>query len=64
MSMVESGSYGSAKKNWCTFACGLNKSGQLGQGDKENVSTFQPIERLIAAKVALVACGGHHTLML
>ena len=64
MSMIESGAYGSAKKNWCTFACGLNKSGQLGQGDKDNVSTFQPIERLIAEKVDLVACGGHHTLML
>jgi alpha-tubulin suppressor-like RCC1 family protein len=62
--MVESGMYGSAKKYSGTFACGLNKSGQLGLGHKDNVTLLQPIEGLIGQKVDLVACGGHHTLIL
>jgi len=64
MTMVECRQFGSSKKSWTVLACGLNKSGQLGQGDKANVSTFRPIERLIGERVDLVACGGHHTLML
>jgi len=64
MRMVESGQYGSAKKYWSTFVCGLNKSGQLGLGHKDNQNLLIPINRLIGEKVDFVACGGHHTLLL
>lgn len=59
-----SGEYGSAKKLWCVFTCGLNKSGQLGLGHRDNVPTLNPIDMCIGEKVDLVACGGHHTLLL
>ena len=64
MRMVEQKSYGSAKKLSGVFSCGLNKSGQLGLGHREDENIFEPVERLIGEKVDSVACGGHHTLLL
>lgn len=64
MRMVEGKYYGSAKKLSGVFSCGLNKSGQLGLGHRDNQNLLQPVERLIGEKVDFVACGGHHTLLL
>ena len=47
------------------YSCGYNGLGQLGLGSKgEDQRTLQPVALPAGAKVAHVACGAHHTVVL
>eukprot|EP00960_Hanusia_phi_P038601 753509-Hanusia_phi.AAC.1 len=62
--MVETRSYGSAKKECCTFSWGMNTSGQLGIGNVQHCFQLHPIESLAGIRIRQVACGGFHTVLL
>ena len=62
--MVETGQHGNSSSIAGVYAWGLNAGGQLGIGDTRSRAAPVPVMPLMGRRVALVACGGYHTLLL
>ena len=62
--MLETGQHGSLSSVAGVYSWGLNAGGQLGLGDNLPRAAPVPVMPLVGRRVALVACGGYHTLLL